>query len=116
MFNGKYRLKDLYLERFGYIPAAGEKPAVADLTTVTDDEVFLKRYKSIISGENGAAKRIREVLQHAIDMFSPIFSSHRPAELPELELKYPGDVAIQYVYDYLSDLIQAYDEFSRSSL
>ncbi|GJL83484.1 MAG: hypothetical protein DHS20C01_31180 [marine bacterium B5-7] len=114
---GKYGLADLYLERFGYTAKDGEQPALAELTTIKSYEMFLERYKAIITE---GAKRVADALKRTHIMFSPLFSRYSPSKQLDLPLERfesarERPFEIQYLYDHLSDLILAYDEFREVS-
>lgn len=113
---GRFNLKNLYLERFGF--QVIEEEARTSLDDIKSYQEFLRRYREILKL---AGARILDALQGAHWALSPLFAGDAPTPLfalttqpmagrftenPTLET-----TPIQYVYDLYSDLILAYNEF-----
>lgn len=106
-------LADLRMPRFD-VPA----------TTLTDAESIIAAYKKILinpldDADKSLFKRIGEALDAARTAYAPLLDESEKefsSALAALEARFTApenskDAAFQYYYDFLNDLIQAYDEF-----
>ena len=128
VFNRSYYLPDLTLKRFGYVQKGGGGQGSAseiDLKSITSLEAYLEAYDRACGeenregGKNPLFEAVAGAYQRADELFSPFFAGSPPdsasdfADLQERLIKLYREVrerGVQYFYDYLKDLILAYDE------
>jgi hypothetical protein len=134
VFNRAYYLPDLCLKRFGYFEGKGAAaPARIDLTRIDSLKAYVNAFARVSGPAEELGNPIHDIAaayQRAGETFSPFFSSIQPDSdndfvdledrLLELFKKFKVEGmavraserlhGIQYFYDYLKDLIQAYEE------
>jgi hypothetical protein len=115
LFYYKYFISYPHIERFGY--KSDENGTSARLNTIINYNEFQNRYNEILSP---LADRLDQALQNVHKIFSPVFA---PGEVKVSPLQLdPGlkdlikkglfhRFEVQYLYDYLKDLVRAYLEF-----
>lgn len=118
IFYHKYKMPHLAIPRFGYeTDAVGQSHSVR-LDNIKDYETFLNKYKTILIKLAGGLLNALETKEvHRV--FSPILTPGEtlapPVEITDIVNKITNEdydiLEIQYLYDHLSDLADAYQEF-----
>lgn len=121
LFYFKFSALHPVIERFGFNNAKNEN--TAKLNDISSYDEFIRRYKLIISN---LSKRLDEVFSEVNKIFSPVFvpnliSGDKLLEEKSIASKIETalgnkyhELNIQYVHDYLCDLVHAYGELMES--
>ena len=110
-----------FIERFGFVEETDgdtqETTTAVRLNTIEDYDIFQERYRDILIR---VCNRLDEGLVNVNKVFSPVFT---PQLVTGTGLSLPADLKndiiegsferleVQYLYDYLCDLVHAYLEF-----
>jgi hypothetical protein len=131
---GKFYLPELSIRRYGY----GNFPDIGNgvqLEAIDSLEIFRERFENVFhsADETGSnlLEKIEDAYQKAELVFATFYTGNESADFADLAIRLenqaafymPGDqsgtgelpagprLGIQYFYDYLADLIDAYTEF-----
>ena len=116
-FYHKYFMPHLAVPRFGYEKNAAGANLCVQLNNITDYTIFRKKYAVILKKH---AAELSTALQQAHQIFSPVLTPEETKTtaliIPQALLNKINDEAYdiletQYLYDYLNDLTDAYNEF-----